>query len=159
MRCGSPMIPWYFFTGFAKFQWIVSVNNFWFLRRLQKFSWTLLRLLWSLGFTRIRLYPLRGAICSTTACLWLFWDSPPSLRILWSAVIRSPNFTAFAMDPSLRLLQGTLVILVLKHTSQFLSLEKWVLIMCVRFVTTFAAPSESEFSFSGMCGHMRLQVL
>ena len=52
-----------------------------------------------------------------------------------------------------RLLQGTLVILVLKHTSQFRSLVKWVLILCFCFcVSTFeASPSESAISLSEEC--------
>ena len=38
--------------------------------------------------------------------------------------IRAPIFTARGLDPSLRLLQGTLVSLVLERTSQFRSSGK-----------------------------------
>ena len=48
--------------------------------------------------------------CTTTAYWWLFRDSRPSLRILCSGVVKSPNFSARGIDPSLRLLHGTLVI-------------------------------------------------
>ena len=66
-----------------------------------------------------------------------FVDSSPAQRICDSSGIRHPHwrfcdplisdlqiFAALGKDPSLRLLQGTLVILVLKHTSQFRSLGK-----------------------------------
>ena len=63
------------------------------------------------------------------------------------------TFSARRIDPSLRLLRGTLVIFVLKHVSHFRSLVKWVPILCCRFcVSTFvASPSESEFSLSEEC--------
>ena len=64
--------------------------------------------------------------CTTTAYRWLFRDSQPSLRTLWSAVIKSPNFSARGTTPPLRLLHGALVILVLLQISQFRSFGKWV---------------------------------
>ena len=39
----------------SKFHWVVGVNDFWFVWRLEELSWTLFRLLWSLCFTRIGL--------------------------------------------------------------------------------------------------------
>ena len=51
------MIPGSFFTGFAKFQGMVSVNDFWFPGRLQDFLQALLRCLSSFRFTWVRLYP------------------------------------------------------------------------------------------------------
>ena len=58
-------------------------------------------------------------------------DSHPSRRTLWSAVIKSPKFSALGTTVPVRLLQGALVILVRKQISQFLSLGKLVSIMCV----------------------------
>ena len=64
--------------------------------------------------------------CTTTAHRWLFRDSQLSLRTLWSAVIRSPKFSARSTAPPLRLLHGAIVMLVLWQISQFRSLGKWV---------------------------------
>ena len=64
--------------------------------------------------------------CTKTAYRWLFRDSQPSLRTLWSAVIKSPKFPARGTAPPMRLLHGELVILVLWQISQFRSLGKWV---------------------------------
>ena len=61
--------------------------------------------------------------CTTIAYRWLFRDSQLSLRTLWSAVIKSPNFSARGAAPPIRLLHGALVILVLLQISQFRSLE------------------------------------
>ena len=51
---------------------------------------------------------------STTAYRWLSLDSHPSLRTLWSAVIKSPNFSARGRASPVRLLPGALVILLRK---------------------------------------------
>ena len=45
------MIPGKIFTSFAKFQGAVSVNDFWFPRRLQGLLQALFRILRSFGFT------------------------------------------------------------------------------------------------------------
>ena len=68
--------------------------------------------------------------CTTTAYRWLFRDSQLSLRTFWSAVIKSPKFTARGTASPLRLLQRILVILVRLHISQFRSLWKWVWTLC-----------------------------
>ena len=57
--------------------------------------------------------------CTTTAYRWLFRDSQPSLRTLWSAIVKSPKFSAWSTASPVRLLQGALVILILWQTSQF----------------------------------------
>ena len=59
--------------------------------------------------------------CTTTAYRWLFRDSQLSLRTLWSAVIKSPKFTARSTASPLHLLHGALVILVFLQISQFRS--------------------------------------
>ena len=69
--------------------------------------------------------------CTTTAYRWLLRDSQPSLRTLWSAVIKSPKFSAPGTAPPMRLLHGALVILVLRKISQFWSLGKWVSTLCL----------------------------
>ena len=81
--------------------------------------------------------------CTKTAHLWLVRDSPSSLRTLWSAVIRSPNFSARGTASPARFLQGALVILFLSQISQFLSFGKWVLVQCF-LDTTLVGRSESE---------------
>ena len=81
--------------------------------------------------------------CTTTAYRWLFCDSPSSKRTLWFVVIKSPNFSARGTSSPVRLLQGALVILARKHTSQFRSFGKWVKILCFRDAT-FVGRSESE---------------
>ena len=64
--------------------------------------------------------------CTTTAYRWLFRESQPSLRTLWSAVVKSPKFSARGTTPPLRLLQWDSVILVLWQISQFRSFGKWL---------------------------------
>ena len=56
---------------------------------------------------------------TTTAHRWLFRDSLSSLGILWSAVIKSPKFSARSTAAPVRFLQGALVILVLMQMSQW----------------------------------------
>ena len=56
--CWRTMIPGKIFTGLAKFQWIVSVNDFWFPGRLQELLQALLCFLRSFCFTWVWLYPL-----------------------------------------------------------------------------------------------------
>ena len=51
--------------------------------------------------------------CTAIAYRWLFRDSQFSLKTLWFAVFKSPNFSARGTAPPLRLLHGALVILVL----------------------------------------------
>ena len=81
----------------------------------------------------------------TTAYWSLSLESRPSLRTLWSAVIKSPNFFARGRASPVRLLQGALFILVREQTSQFRSLGKWVEILCfLDLVTTFVGRTESE---------------
>ena len=63
--------------------------------------------------------------CTTTAYRWLFRDSQFSLRTLWSAVIKSPKISARSTAPPMRLLHGTLVILVLWQISQLPSSGMW----------------------------------
>ena len=69
--------------------------------------------------------------CTTTAYRWLFRDSHPSLRTLWSAVIKSPKISARGTTLPIRLLHGALVILVLWQISQFRSFGKWVWTLCL----------------------------
>ena len=85
--------------------------------RLQAFWHTFLHLVWRFCFlTRIRLNPLSSEI--------LYHDCVPVILswftsfIVWSAVIKSPNFSARSGASPVCLLQGAFVILVLKQTSQ-----------------------------------------
>ena len=66
--------------------------------------------LFSVSCETFVLNPLSGKILYTTAYRWLSLDSPPSLRTLWSSVIKSPNFSARSTASPERLLWGELVI-------------------------------------------------
>ena len=48
--------------------------------------------MWRFCFTRIRLNPLSGKIWYHGSVRWWSPDSHPSLKTLWSVVIKSPNF-------------------------------------------------------------------
>ena len=69
--------------------------------------------------------------CTTTAHRRLCRDSQLSLRTLWSAVIKSPKFSARSTAPPMRLPHGAFVILVLWQISQFRSFGKWVQTLCL----------------------------
>ena len=62
---------------------------------------------------------------------WLFLDSLSSLRILWSAVIKSPKCSALGTTAPARLLQEALVIFVFKQISTFGSFGKCVCTLCL----------------------------
>ena len=99
--------------------------HFRFPRRLQNFirffwvSWEVFVLLGLDCFHRV------AKFCTTTAYRRLLRDSLPSLRILWSAVIRSPEFSAPGTTVPARLLQEAVVIFV-KQISPFGCFVKWV---------------------------------
>ena len=144
----------------AKFQRIVCINNFWLLRRFQELSSTLLRLLWSLGFTRIRLYPLSGEI--------LYQDSvsvivPGSTSFVEDFVIRCyqvtklfcswnrSHITSSARNPRNSGSQAYVAISVFGDVS----INTMLPFLCHQSCSTFRI---WVLSFGGMCGHMRLQV-
>ena len=110
-----------------KFQGIVSVNDFRIPIGLQELLQVSLGFLWSFCFAWIRLEPLGGHVLHHDCISMFFRDSQPSLRTLWSAVIKSPKFSARGTTLPIRLLHGALVILVLWQISQFRSLGTWVL--------------------------------
>ena len=97
----------------GKFEGIVSVNDLWFPRRLQGTS------LGSSGSPGKFLF-YTGMIVSTVLPNLV----PPrhiddsSLRILWSAVIKSPKCSTLGTTVPVRLLQEALVIFLFKHMSQ-----------------------------------------
>ena len=124
------MIPGKIFTGFAKFQGIVSVNDFWLFgsKNFCKLLCVYCEVFLLHGYAWIHWV---AKSCTTTAYRWLFRDSQPSLRTLWSAVIKSPNFSARGTTLPIRLLHGALVILVLWQISQFRSFGKWVWTLCL----------------------------
>ena len=124
--CRRTMIPGKIFTGFAKFQGIVSVNDFRLpirLRELLQAPLCFLRIFVLHGYDWIHWV---AKSCTTIAYRWLFRDSLPSLRTLWSAVIKSPKFSARSTAPPMHLLHGALMILVLWQISQFRSFGKCV---------------------------------
>ena len=84
---------------------------------------------------------------TTTAYRWLFRDSQLSLRTLWSAVIKSPNFSARGTCSKLRLLYGACVILVRLQISQFRFLGKWVWTLCLPKSSRLFAIGSKEASW------------
>ena len=98
--------------------------------------------------------------CTTTAYRWLFRDSEPSQRTLWSAVLKSPKFSARGTAPPLRLLHGALVILVLWQISQFRSQGKWVLTLCLPKSTLLAGVGSKDGSWEELaCESLRSGTL
>ena len=97
-------------------------------RNFCKLLWGSCEVLFSHGYAWIHRV---AKSCTTTAYRWLFRASQLSMRTLWSAVIKSPKFSARSTAPPLRLLHGALVILVLLQISQLRSLGKWVLTQCL----------------------------
>ena len=153
------MIPGEIFTSFAEFQGIVSVNDFWFplgFQELCKLLWVSCEVLFLHGYAWIH-WVARS--CTTTAYRWLFRDSQLSLRTLWSAVNKSPKFTARGTASPLRLLHGALVILVRLQISQFRSLGKWVWTLCLPkssrlFVVGSKETSWEELAWESPCSRI-----
>ena len=125
--CRRAMIPGEIFTSFAEFQGIVSVNDLWFPLGFQELSQA------SLGFLR--------SFCFCTeppgSIEWL--DPAPRLHVddcfelrncrLGPCDLLLSSHQIFLHEvrlPTVRLLHGALVILVLWQISQFRSLGKWV---------------------------------
>ena len=88
-------------------------------RKFCKLLWVSSEVLFLHGYASIH-WVARS--CTATAYRWLFRDSQLSLRTLWSAVIKSPKFSARGTATPWRLLHGALVILV---GSKEASREDW----------------------------------
>ena len=117
--CRRAMIPGKIFKRFAEFQGIVIVNNFGLPIRLQELLEAPLCLLSSFCLHGYAWIHWVSNSCTTVAYRWLFRDSQVSLRTLWSAVIKSPNFSARSTASPLRLVHGAIEILVLWNISFF----------------------------------------
>ena len=116
------MIPGEIFRSFAEFQGIVNINDFGFPLGFQELLQASLGFLWSFVFARIRLDPLSGLDPAPRLHIDdCFEIRNCRLRHLWSAVIKSTNFSARSTAPPLRLLHGALEILVPLQISQFRS--------------------------------------
>ena len=80
------------------------MNNFWFLRRFLKAfensSPSPVKFLVWHGFHWV------ARTCTTAAYRWLFRDSRPTLRILCSAVIKSPYFSARRIDVNMNIVRS-----------------------------------------------------
>ena len=119
------MIPGKIFTGFAKFQGIVSVNDFRIPIRLQELLQASTGFLVKLFFARIRLDPLGSQVLHHDCISMIvsrFTTITENLVICCYQVTKK-NF-ARGTAPPLRLLHGALGILVLLQISQFRSLGK-----------------------------------
>ena len=130
MWCWRAMIPGEIFTSFAKFHGIVSVDDFRLPFWLQELLQAPLRFLrfFCTDTTGSVGWPSRAPRLHIDDCFEihnLHWE------LLWSAVIKSPKFSARGTAPPLRLLHGPLVILVLWQISQFRSSGKWVSTLCL----------------------------
>ena len=126
MECWRAMIPWKIFTGFATFQWAVSVNDFRLFWRLEKLSRTPFRLLRCFCFARMRLYSLMSQILYhdcvsvTVARFTFFTENFVICCYQVTKILCTRNGSAIASSAR------ALVILVLLQISQFRSLGKWV---------------------------------
>ena len=131
MRRYSTMIPQHIFTRFAKFQPIICVNHVRTGFRLKKCLKTLFRYSAKCLFCMDQLVTIKwtNPARSPRTCD-CYDDSPSSLRNLWSAVIKSPNFSARGTPLPVRLSQRAIVIWVLLHTSQFWSFGECVITLC-----------------------------
>ena len=124
--CRRTMIPGKIFTGFAKSQGTVSVNDFRLPIWLQELLQASLCFLWSFCSARIRLDPLGGL---SPAPRLQIDDCFEIRHYHWGlcdlCVIKSPKFAARGTAPPMRLLHGPLVIMVLWQITQFRSFGKW----------------------------------
>ena len=155
------MIPGKIFRSFAKFQGIVSVNDFRLPIRLQE--------LLQAPFV----FCEKFLFCTETIES-IGWSSPaPRLHIddcfdlhnlhsglCWSAVIKSPKFSARGTAPPLRHLHGALVILVLWQISQFRSSGKWVSTLCLPKSALLASVGSKDGSWKELaCESLRSGTL
>ena len=108
-------------------------------RRLQELLQALSRFLRSVCFARARPHPPRRQVLHHHRAPTTVEDLHPSLRTLWSAVIKSPKMSARSVALPVRLLQRAIVILVLKQISQFQSFGKWVLCCACPILLLLAA--------------------
>ena len=123
--CRRTVIPGIIFTGYAKFQGIVS-------------KWLEASYLAPRTFASSFVFLENFLFCADTNGS-IEWPSPaPRLHIddgfeihkfhwepWWPAVIKSPKFSARGTAPPLRLLHGSLLILVLWQISKVRSSGKW----------------------------------
>ena len=83
--------------------------------------------------------------CTAIAYQWLSRDSQPSLRTLWSAVIKSPKTPVRGTTLPVRLLHGALVTLVLWQISHLRSEKNWRVTLCVQ---EFCHPQDSLWNLA-----------
>ena len=103
MWCRRAMIPGEIFTSFAKFHGIVSVNDSRIPIGLQELLQASLCLLWSFVLHGYDCTQCVAKSCTTTAYRWLFRDSHPSLRTVWSAVFKSHKISTLGTSVPVRL--------------------------------------------------------
>ena len=107
MKCWKSVLPWQIFTCFPEFHRVVGVHNFWFGRRLQEFFTHFCPSHVKISFCKDKIESSEWQDrVSRQRNGWLYPDSHPSLRTLWSAVIQSPNPSARSRASPMRLLQG-----------------------------------------------------
>ena len=126
MWCRRAMIPWEIFTGFAKFQGIVSANDFWFPVWLQEFLQAPSCFLWSCCFARIRLDPLGGQVLNHVCISMIVSRFTTFIEnfVICCTQITKKIFTRY--DSANASSARALVIFVLWQISQFRSFGKWV---------------------------------
>ena len=134
--CRRTKIPGKIFSGFAKFQGIVSVNDFRLPIRLQEVLQALVCFLRSFCSTWVGLYPL-----SSQAMIVAWFTSFTVNFVIRSFLIT--KLSALGTTVPVRLLQEALVIFVLKQISQFRSFGKWANMLCL-LGTTFARGSKGN---------------
>ena len=158
--CRRTMIPGKIFTGFAKFQGIVSVIDFRLPFRLQELLQASLGFLWSFGFARIRLDPLGGQVlhhdCISTI-VSRFTTFTENFVICYYQITNI--FCARYGSANASSAQG-LVILVLWQISQFRSLGKWVQTLCLPKSTPLVGVGSKDGSWEELaCESLRSGTL
>ena len=107
------MIPGKIFTGFTKFQGIVSVNDFRIPIRLPRTFASSFVFPEKLCFAQIRLDPLGGQVLHHDCISMIVSRFTPFTENLVICCCRVTKYSAPSTAPPLRLLHGALVILVL----------------------------------------------
>ena len=128
MRCRRTMIPRKILTGLAKFQEIVSVNDFWFPRRLQELWQFPLCFLRSFRFARIWLNPLGGKVlhhdCRWSAVIKSLWA-----RLHQHVFCKKPSIFSFQADIAMWVLRkgrvDTTLTLTRVHLCSRLHCNSW----------------------------------
>ena len=139
------MIPEKIFTGLAKFQGIVNVNDFRLPIGLQELLQAPFGFLRSVCFARIRLDPLGGQVLHHD-CVSMIVSRFTTFteNFVIGCSNQSPKFSARGTTLPIRFLHAALVISVLCQISQFRSFGKGVKTLCSPKSTLFIVSKDGS---------------